>query len=385
MANVAVAHPNLMSKGGAEAVAVNVIQSLCKEHNVNVLTISSFNKAELESHYDIDISDANIKKVYSSQSKIRKSIENLNNSALLPYNLHALEHAILNRKIQKKEYRYDLLVSTHGEFYSQSPCIQYIHFPNYYRNNISSKIISQNEIETAYRTMCRSISNFTKEDLKKHKVVTNSEWSKDILEDLYGISSRVVYPPVDDRNFYHIPWEQKDTDFVTISRITPDKNIHNCIKIISQVRDRGHDVDLHIVGSVSNKPYYKKVKRLSKRLEFVHIHENVSRDQLIKIACKKKFGIHGKKYEHFGIAIAELVLGGAIPFVPDTGGQQEIVKDQRLMYSQSQDAVEKIDLVLSSNQIQKRIKAQLNQSQNAYSRSTFQEKIRSITNSMIDK
>ena len=56
--------------------------------------------------------------------------------------------------------------------------------------------------------------------------------------------------------------------------------------------------------------------------------------------------------EHFGIAPAELQRGGCITFVPDDGGVVEIVGgDERLIYHSEEDAVEKIDRMLSDPEL----------------------------------
>jgi hypothetical protein len=42
------------------------------------------------------------------------------------------------------------------------------------------------------------------------------------------------------------------------------------------------------------------------------------------IVSRHRFGLHGMKGEHFGIAPAELICGGCITFVPDDGVRQKM-------------------------------------------------------------
>ena len=56
-----------------------------------------------------------------------------------------------------------------------------------------------------------------------------------------------------------------------------------------------------------------------------------------------RYGIHGMREEHFGMAPAEMARAGCIVWVPRGGGQMEIVgREPVLMYDSEDDAVEKI-------------------------------------------
>jgi hypothetical protein len=63
--------------------------------------------------------------------------------------------------------------------------------------------------------------------------------------------------------------------------------------------------------------------------------------------------------EHFGMAVAEMVKGGMIPFVSDSGGQVEIVEDYRLRFATIADAVAKIVAVLGDRVAQQGLRAHL--------------------------
>jgi hypothetical protein len=56
-----------------------------------------------------------------------------------------------------------------------------------------------------------------------------------------------------------------------------------------------------------------------------------------------RYGIHGMREEHFGMAPAEMVRGGMIVWVPNGGGQVEIVGDAPdLRYDSEEHAVASI-------------------------------------------
>jgi hypothetical protein len=72
------------------------------------------------------------------------------------------------------------------------------------------------------------------------------------------------------------------------------------------------------------------------------MHQNLSRAALAALVARQRYGIHGMLEEHFGMAPAEMVRAGCLVWVPDGGGQVEIVADPRLTYTSVDDAIAKI-------------------------------------------
>ncbi len=158
------------------------------------------------------------------------------------------------------------------------------------------------------------------------------------------------------------------------------------LKIIKAVRKIQKDIHLHIVGGCSNKEnaYIRKIKnKISENDEWITWHKNLNRKEMVELVSKHKYGIHGMKNEHFGIAVAELVSAGCIPFIPDSGGQVEIVKDNKLTYSSIPDAIEKIQLVINNYKLQIELRDKLNKVD--FSADIFKQKILDIVNRYLDK
>ena len=53
--------------------------------------------------------------------------------------------------------------------------------------------------------------------------------------------------------------------------------------------------------------------------------DDASRDEVRALMATHRYGIHGMREEHFGMAPAELARAGCIVWVPRGGGQMEIV------------------------------------------------------------
>ena len=73
----------------------------------------------------------------------------------------------------------------------------------------------------------------------------------------------------------------------------------------------------------------------------------MSREDLLALIPTYRYGIHGMAAEHFGMAPAEMAAAGCIVFVPNDGGQVEIVnRDPRLLYETVDDAVASITRIM---------------------------------------
>ena len=89
-----------------------------------------------------------------------------------------------------------------------------------------------------------------------------------------------------------------------------------------------------------------------KHSAWISINGGLPRAELLSLMNRHKYGINGALDEHFGIAVAELVKSGSIVFVPNGGGQKEIVGAPELIYDGVDDAVAKIIAVVSEENAQ---------------------------------
>ena len=82
-------------------------------------------------------------------------------------------------------------------------------------------------------------------------------------------------------------------------------------------------------------------------------------EEKTNLLCQHSFGINACRGEAFGISVAEMVKAGCIPFVPNEGGQVEIVNHSALTYNNIEDAVKKIDAVLRQSRLQAELRDHL--------------------------
>jgi glycosyltransferase involved in cell wall biosynthesis len=76
--------------------------------------------------------------------------------------------------------------------------------------------------------------------------------------------------------------------------------------------------------------------------------------------ASSRYGIHGMREEHFGMAPAELVRAGALVWLGRGGGQIEIVGGEvALLYDTEEEAAEKIAAVLADPAEERRLREHL--------------------------
>jgi glycosyltransferase involved in cell wall biosynthesis len=364
---IAVAHHDLMAKGGAEGVAMNVLESLHDRYDVTILTLTNPDIAALNDYYNTDVDEGAIR------------VEQAGPLFPVLYDrssgFHLLKNAVLSRLVKRRSDRFDLVVSTYNEITVQTPSLQYIHMPQF-RRWLSDDADERGPLFGVYDRLCRMIEGFETAAIRSSHLVANSAWTASVTENAYGVRPAVVHPPVDTTGFADTPWSEREPGFVTIGRLTPYKNVLRTIEIIERLRDRGHGVHLHVVGPTLDTGYAEQVEAAAAASDFVHLEGEVSRTELVELVSSHRYGIHGTDHEHFGMVVAELAAGGTIPFVPDGGGQREIVHErEELLYGTAEEAVERIDRVLSNPDLQCDLQGELNDIEGRFGRERFKRTI----------
>ena len=375
MSEIGVVHMDLMAKGGGEAVAMNVLEALQDDHEVTLLTLTDPDFAELNDYFNTAVDPDAL--------PVRRAgwlAPALNRTVGLKY--YILQNALLGRYARRHADEFDLLISTINELGFGTDAVQYIHFPFDWTVNLDNRDVIFHptvEDDSPYERLCTEVAGVTREDIASNTLFANSEWTADAVEEAYGVRPHVLHPPVDTSDFEPVPWDEREKGFTAIGRIERSKRIVELIRIVDGVRERGHDVDLHVIGPTVDEEYQKEVAGMASAREYVHLEGELPREELVERVCTHRYGLHGKRHEHFGMAVAELAAGGALPFVPSEGGQHAIVRDDdRLLYDSVDDAVEKADRVLSNPDLQRELRIGVEEIERRFGRERFRETIRAV-------
>jgi glycosyltransferase involved in cell wall biosynthesis len=362
MAQVAVTHPQFALSGGAEAVALNILEAIQDEHDVTLLTTKPVDLDYQNKYHGTNVAEVEVHcpRLFDGFGEI------------VGDRFGILRYALLNRHVQRREEEYDLVISSFNEFESDNPCICYFHHPMYDRSGLEHDVQSNNLVRRAYKRLAAEVAGVSARSFRSTINLSNSDWTGAMVEHLYGTKPKTLYPPVDVSDFSGATGGGRENGFVSIGRIAPDKNVLRNIEIVSRLREQGHDVHLHLVGPVQRSGYFERVKALADP-SFVSIEGQVARERLIELVQTHRYGLHGKEYEHFGIVIVEMIAGGMLPFLPATGGQTEIVEnDSRVLYESTEDAVKKADRVLSDDRVERELRDAFVGLTERYSRDRFQ-------------
>jgi glycosyltransferase involved in cell wall biosynthesis len=210
-------------------------------------------------------------------------------------------------------------------------------------------------------------------------VIANSHWTAEVIKQRRGITcKRVLYPPVA-CDAPEVPWEAREDGFVCLGRISHEKRIERLIDIVKRIRAMGHETHLHIIGPIGGDPYGRMIRGMIQENSAWCFAEGSKKGrEKFDLLARHKWTIHACGREAFGIAVAEQLRSGCIPFVPNTGGPAEIVSDPSLCFRDDAEAAAKIDAVLSSPQRQSQVRAHLAERAKLFNTDVFVHEFRQI-------
>lgn len=297
----------------------------------------------------------------------------------------ALRTAVFIRFCKRLAKSFDLIISTISAIHLDSKGIQFItnltFDDNVWREKGSAStgyFYKDNLVRRGYMWMVKLIQGRPEEGFKKNLTIANSKWTARILEEKIGVQSLVVYPPVIG-DFPDIPWNEKEAGFVFIGRLVPEKRVENIIEIVENVRDKWREVHLHIVGQIPKTRYGNYIKRLvASRENWIKLEGLKYKEEKKNLLSRHKFGINAHPNEPFGVSVAEMVKAGCIVWVPNGGGQAEIVNHLNLQYINNEDAVNKIIQILKNEEEQTNLRGHLRKQAENFSIQKFKQEIKSI-------
>ncbi|MFC4358620.1 glycosyltransferase [Halobium salinum] len=339
MARVAVLHNTLDLRGGADAVCLHVCAALRADHEVTLYTLSRASPRALGRFFGVEV---------GADLRVRTP----RGTTLLNRGLDAVadrvgpqlpaRSVLLDRFFRREAGRYDLAVSTANEFALPLPSVQYVHYPQFRLRRIGEGG-RFNPLWTRLAGVDRlaagnGSNSGPGSESPPTTLLANSAWTAGVVERLYGRRPAVLHPPVDPISD-PLPWGERELGVVTVGRLAPDKRPLTAVRIVEGVRERGHDLHLHVVGSASPtyREYTRRVRRAAAERDWVHLEEEASRDRLDDLLRRHRYGLAAKPDEHFGMAVAEYVAAGMVAFAPDSGGQVDVLdgRPERLFGSVS--------------------------------------------------
>ena len=383
-------HQNWQPPGGANTVASWIVEALKSHYALTLLTWKRVNTAEINHFYGTSLQPTDCTVIYAN--RLLRTLFKLD-----PDTRSLQPTAYLMRACHRIRHHYDLVIGAAVEEMDLGgPGLLYVHYPELgrfwrkYRDcagkPLGSKLLYLLKGETRPWMI---LSDYSLERMKENAVLTNSDWTGSLFERIYGVKTQTLYPPVP-VSVVERAWSQRSNGFLASGRFNSLKRMDWIISTLSQVRKSQPDVTLHLVGTkvvVGDGPeHYRELRRLvDANSDWVKLHENISRHDLSQLTAQVRYGIHAQIDEHFGIAPAEILISGGIPFVHNSGGQVEISGcDPRLCFTTQEDAVEKITAVMRDDRAQGAVLESLAPRRKMFTPERFVEGIREAVRSRLD-
>jgi glycosyltransferase involved in cell wall biosynthesis len=376
--------PSLGPPGGAAGVAAWMIEALRGEYDITALTWHAVDVGCTNRYFGTSLRESDFT-VLLPFPALRWLLDRA------PIPLSLLKTQLLVRHAKRLHRKYNLLISASNEADLGRPGIQYVHFPAAFLPRPACDLRWYHGWPgalNAYRRLCRGISDNSTRLLKNNLTLVNSNWTGGKMREWHGIDSITLHPPIAGE-FPTVPWPQRENGFVCIGRLSPEKEFDKVIDIVAALRARGYGPHLHLIsGRDAYLSSYRThiYQRVAENASWLTLHEDIARADLAALITTHRYGIHGMSEEHFGMAVAEMVRGGCIVFVPRGGGQVEIVGDQeRLLYSTAEEAVDKISATIEDAARQLALRDVLEKRGALFSTERFVLEFRGIVRSFLEQ
>jgi glycosyltransferase involved in cell wall biosynthesis len=377
MKRVLLVQPSLQPPGGSNGVAAWVLQALAPVHRVTILSWNPVVIEPVNRFFGTHVTpeDFDTIEVPASWRAIADR---------LPVPGALIKLSLLMRYTRRVSADFDVVFGGFNETDFGRRGIQYVHYPTYLRPRPEVDLRWYHPPPAGlnlYYSIADRLADFSLERMKANVTLVNSDWTGSKVDRLLGIKARTLYPPVIDPA-PGLPWAQRRNGFLAVGRISPEKEYERVIDILARVRERVPDITLTIVGTWDHhtQRYFRSLETLAAtHAAWVSIRDNLSRDEIRQLMAAHRYGIHGMREEHFGMAPAELARAGAIVWVPRGGGQMEIVANNpSLMFDTDDEAVDRIARTLMSPAEQDRLRGALASASERFSTARFMQQVRDI-------
>ena len=367
------------SAGAGTAVAAWTIEALRDSSQVSVLTCGPVDVGALNRYYGTTLRETDVR-VHQVPAWVPLR------SA--PRRWQLLQHCSLMRRCHRVANEYDVVIGTDNETDFGRRGIQYIHYPAFHDPRVNGRVARSVEsfalrwyhaplLLRSYFRLSLAAAGFSMRRMRTNLTLVNSNWTGDLMRQVHGIDTMTVYPPVH-TDFPQVAWDDREAGFVCVGRLGPEKRIETIIEILGAVRSRGGDVHLHIIGTPGPADYVAHIRGLQAlNADWVSLECDLSRSAVAQLLATHRYGIHAMRREPFGIAVAEFLRAGCIPFVPDDGGLVEIVGgNPELVYDAVPDAAAKILAVIRDPARQHGLLRYLETCKALFSSTRFMEQMR---------
>jgi glycosyltransferase involved in cell wall biosynthesis len=362
----------LAPPGGAAGVVAWMIEALKSDHAVTLLSWQRPDLDALNRFFGTTLRPQDLTLARPSPA-LRALIETI------PAPTYLLRTAILLRLAKRRARDFDVLLTGDNEADFGPRGVQYINYPwdLLPRPPLETRWYHRRALVTAYRELCIRLADFSDDRMRATPALVSSDYVGRLVEQRYGLVPRTLYPPVMG-TFPAVDWDEREATFLCVGRIAPDKQLDRVIDILAHVRAEVPDARLRIVGTPEGAYAERIAARARAEGPWITLQSGLSREALAAVMARHRYGIHGHLNEHYGMVVAEMVHAGCIVWVPNDGGQVEIVGDPRLRYDTVEGAAASIVRTLRDPAEQADLRRRLAIRARRFSTETFLREFRAV-------
>lgn len=377
--------PSLDPPGGGNLVACWMMQALVADHEVTLLSWTRPDLERCNRHYGTSLVPGD----FALHTMARPLALTM---AQVPLRMRLFRDALLTRRARRLREGHDLAVTANNEMDLAGEAIQYVHHPDTVRAFRHDRAIDPPHTPrpvSLYFRLCDRLGGASLARMRANLTLVNSEWMRDVVAKVHSIAPRVVYPPVppvlpvppsaSPARSPRPPDSRRDA-VIAAGRFSPEKRFEAIVEIVARVRAGGHPLGLTIAAFDDDRGYRRRIRALCARhRDWVRLVEEPDREALGRLLSTHRYGIHAMVDEHFGIAVAEMMAHGCIPFVRAGGGPSEIVgPSPELVYESTSDAAAKIGHVVADAALERSLAERLRRRAPMFSSERFCREIRAL-------
>ncbi len=377
MKRVLLVQPSLQPPGGSNGLAAWVLQALVPEHRVTVLSWQPVEVESINRFFGTHLHRSDFDTIVVPRAW--RLIPDV-----LPTPATLIKLSLLMRYTRKAGAGFEVIFGTYNETDFGRRGIQYINYPSYLRPRPAVDLRWYHQAKAplaVYYAVADRLAGFSLDRMRSNVTLVNSDWAGEQVRRWLGGNPRTLYPPVAEPGV-GLPWTERAPHFLAVGRISPEKEYERIMRILVRVRATTTGLRLTIVGTSDRHSarYFATLQSLARSLgDWITFRQDVGRDELRGLMSSHRYGIHGMREEHFGMAPAEMARSGVIVWVPHGGGQMEIVDHEpALMYGSDEDAAAKITAVLADPVAQARLGGALAARAERFSTDRFAREVREI-------
>lgn len=314
--------PYLDTIGGGERYAMTVAETL------------------LEKGWSVDVFWENDEIKSKLVEKFSLEIERINFISYSPF-----ENNLFTRR--RIESNYDLL------FYFSNGSIPFmfgkknlLHFQVPFKNVLKKSLKNNLKLRNIFAVVC------------------NSNFTKKFIDKCLGISSKVIFPPVDVAVLEPMPKKNVILSVGRFSQLLQGKRQDVLVgvfrEMVKEKKIQGWKLVLAGGSEVGSKEYLRELRQSSEKYP-IEIIENPSFRELKRLYGEAKIfwtasgydideDLEPERVEHFGMSTVEAMAAGCVPVVMEKGGQKEIIENGKNgLFWQEKEELEKLTLDLVEN------------------------------------